>query len=115
MREKASTINAWLDARCLQAGSSLQGRKEAAAFYLSARKFLPILVSLSPLEVWVPLLPQEGSETDLLQPGEHSQSRAVGGSHKKTAAGSAFAMASCWRDLSESVRSGFWFRRINLF
>ncbi|WP_230268236.1 competence protein ComK [Allobaculum fili] len=59
VREKASTINAWLDARCLQAGSSLQGRKEAAAFYLSARKFLPILVSLSPLEVWVPLLPQK--------------------------------------------------------
>lgn len=51
--EKASSLHAWLNLRCLKAGTSVDGAKASASLLLDSRRHLPILVSLHPLELWM--------------------------------------------------------------
>lgn len=61
-QDPARSLHTWLNLRCMQGGSSLAGRREAAASLLGARKHLPVLVCANPLEIWIPC-PDEGGET----------------------------------------------------
>lgn len=54
--QTASTITKYLDTRCLQNGSSLQGRKDSFSFLTNQKKFIPIVVSIDPVEIYFPTL-----------------------------------------------------------
>lgn len=53
-RIHASSLASYLNEICLQHGSTLQGRKEAYAHLMHQNKFIPVLVSLSPLLFYLP-------------------------------------------------------------
>ena len=48
------SISAFLNSRCQMEGSTLQGRREAFAKIMSARKHIPILTSIRRKEVFMP-------------------------------------------------------------
>lgn len=51
---KSSSIHNYLNTRCLQHGSTLQGRKESFKYLVHQTKFIPILICQDPLELYFP-------------------------------------------------------------
>lgn len=52
--QKAASLQSWLNAACLANGSTLEGRRRAFTHLMGQRKFIPVLVSLDPLELYLP-------------------------------------------------------------
>ena len=50
----ARSSNSFINEKCLNHGSTLQGRKEAFMYQMNIKKFVPIVVSLHPVEIYLP-------------------------------------------------------------
>lgn len=57
-----SSTKKFLNNLCLEHGSNLQGRKEAFMYQMNIKKFVPIVVSLHPVEIYIPTMSLESSE-----------------------------------------------------
>ena len=50
----ARSVQNYLNEKCLQNGSTLEGRKKAFAYQMNAKKFIPIVVNVEKEEVYFP-------------------------------------------------------------
>lgn len=57
-----SSNHHFLNTKCLENGSTLSGRKEAFKHHTNTHKFIPIVVSLDPLEIYFPTKAQKDPE-----------------------------------------------------
>lgn len=52
--EKANNVQSLLNVKCMQQGSSLEGRKKSYSYLMNQKKFVPIVVSVDPIEIYFP-------------------------------------------------------------
>lgn len=54
-RISTNSMEEWLNDLCLYAGSSLKGRRESFISLVNRKKYIPVLISLDPLFVLLPI------------------------------------------------------------
>lgn len=50
----ARSSSSYINEQCLNHGSTMEGRKEAFTYQMNVKKFVPIVVSLHPVEIYIP-------------------------------------------------------------
>lgn len=53
--EKSSSIKSFLNSKCIENGSTLEGRKQAFTYLMNQKKFIPVVVSINPVEIYFPI------------------------------------------------------------
>lgn len=53
--EKNPSIKSYLNKKCIENGSTLEGRKQAFSYLMNQKKYIPIVISVDPIEIYFPI------------------------------------------------------------